>query len=93
MGRIATMAHQCSATMTGIIDRLENMSLVRRVNNPNDRRSVLVELTDDGRGRLEEVREVRRRRLAGLLGRLDGDTRNRVCEAITRYTEALEQAK
>lgn len=93
MGRIAAMAHQCSATMTGIIDRLENMALVQRVNNPNDRRSVLVELTEDGRRRLEEVRAVRRRRLEGVLSRLDADTRSKICAALTHFTEALEQTK
>lgn len=93
MGRIADMAHQCSATMTGIIDRLENMSLVQRVNNPNDRRSVLVELTEDGRQRLEEVREVRRRRLTNVLSQIDPKARGRVCDVLRHYATALEQCK
>ncbi len=93
MGRIAAMAHQCSATMTGIIDRLENMALVQRVNNPNDRRSVLVELTDAGRQRLEEVRSVRRRRLESVLTRLNAETRAQMCGALAQFTEAIEQAE
>ncbi len=93
MGRIAAMAHQCSATMTGIVDRLESMSLVQRVNNPNDRRSVLVELTEDGRRRLDEVRAMRRRRLEAVLSRLDADSRSEMCAALLHFTEALEQSK
>jgi DNA-binding MarR family transcriptional regulator len=38
-----------SATMTSTLDRLERQGLVRRVPNPEDRRSVLVEVTEAGR--------------------------------------------
>jgi DNA-binding MarR family transcriptional regulator len=34
--------------MTNRIDRLENAGLVKRMPDPNDRRGVLVELTDAG---------------------------------------------
>jgi DNA-binding MarR family transcriptional regulator len=38
-----------SATMTSTLDRLERLGLVRRLPNPEDRRSVLVEVTEAGR--------------------------------------------
>jgi MarR family transcriptional regulator, 2-MHQ and catechol-resistance regulon repressor len=38
-----------SATMTSALDRLERQGLVRRLPNPEDRRSVLVEVTEAGR--------------------------------------------
>ncbi|MBV8519524.1 MAG: MarR family transcriptional regulator [Acidobacteria bacterium] len=37
------------STMTSILDRLEERGLVAREENPNDRRSLLVALTKDGR--------------------------------------------
>ena len=37
-----------SATMTSTLDRLERRGLVRRLPNPEDRRSVLVQVTEDG---------------------------------------------
>jgi DNA-binding MarR family transcriptional regulator len=37
-----------SATMTATIDALERHGWVRRVANPDDRRSLLVEITDEG---------------------------------------------
>jgi DNA-binding MarR family transcriptional regulator len=37
-----------SATITATIDALERRGWVRRVRNPDDRRSVLVEITDEG---------------------------------------------
>ena len=90
MGAIAGMVHQCSATMTGIIDRLEGMGLARRRANPKDRRSFLVELTDAGEEKLEAVRAVRRRRLAYVLSGIGLDMRLRVYEVLLQYTQALE---
>jgi DNA-binding MarR family transcriptional regulator len=34
--------------MTNVLDRLEEAALIRRVRNPADRRSVIVEATDAG---------------------------------------------
>ncbi|MBN1573251.1 MAG: MarR family transcriptional regulator [Deltaproteobacteria bacterium] len=48
-----------SATLTGVIDRLESVGHVRREHNPKDRRSILIRLTAKGR----EVGE----RLDGLM--------------------------
>jgi DNA-binding MarR family transcriptional regulator len=41
------------SNITQLVDRLEAEKLVRRVNDPRDRRSVLAELTDEGRARYE----------------------------------------
>jgi len=38
-----------SATLTGIIDRLEAAQLIERKGNPADRRSIQIHLTDQGR--------------------------------------------
>ena len=35
--------------MTNRLDRLEKAGLVKRLPDPDDRRGVLIELTDDGR--------------------------------------------
>ena len=37
-----------TGAMTNVLDRLEEAGLTRRVRNPADRRSVIVEATDDG---------------------------------------------
>jgi len=44
-----------SAGITSRLDRLERRSLVRRERHPSDRRGVLVELTDEGRGVLDQA--------------------------------------
>jgi DNA-binding MarR family transcriptional regulator len=43
-------AHHCSpATITGIVDVMEKKGLVTREPNPDDRRSLLARLTEEGR--------------------------------------------
>ena len=37
-----------SATMTGILDRLEKMDMIERRSHPDDRRAILVCLTEKG---------------------------------------------
>lgn len=39
-----------SATMTGILDRLEKLDLVERQSHPSDRRAIIICLTDTGHG-------------------------------------------
>jgi DNA-binding MarR family transcriptional regulator len=45
---------------TRVVDRLESEGLVQRVRPENDRRSILVVLTDDGRTTLERARRSHR---------------------------------
>jgi DNA-binding MarR family transcriptional regulator len=48
VGKLAKWADLSSGAMTNRIDRLEKAGLVKRVPDPEDRRGVLVELTDAG---------------------------------------------
>jgi DNA-binding MarR family transcriptional regulator len=54
VGQLAERAELSSGAMTNRLDRLEEAGLVRRLPDPDDRRGVLVELTDAGRGLWEE---------------------------------------
>ena len=59
-----------SATLTGILDRLETAGVLERRKHPNDRRAILVCLTDEGRqlagNLLALVAEANRDFLSGL---------------------------
>ena len=44
-----------SAGVTSRIDRLERRGLVRRLDDPDDRRGVIIELTDEGREVVDEA--------------------------------------
>jgi DNA-binding MarR family transcriptional regulator len=47
-GEIARHTGLTSGAVTGLIDRLERLSLVERTTDPNDRRKVLVRVREDG---------------------------------------------
>lgn len=59
-----------SGTVTSTLDQLEYRGWVRRVPNPDDRRSVLVEITEDGRAIADQflpgIRALEQSLLAGL---------------------------
>jgi len=59
-----------SATMTSTLDVLERRGWVERRPNPDDRRSVLVAITAEGRAATDQflpgIREVERRMMSGL---------------------------
>lgn len=61
-GRLARRADLTSGTMTARLDHLEGQGLVRRLRAPDDRRSVLVELTDKGRQTLAKAMGVQAER-------------------------------
>jgi DNA-binding MarR family transcriptional regulator len=44
-----------SATLTGVIDRLENAGLIDRKDNPHDRRSIQIYLTEKGKITGEQI--------------------------------------
>src|SRR5690349_8139787 len=54
---IAARVLVTSGTMTPMLDRLEAANFVRREPNPDDRRSVIVVLTEVGARALDEYRE------------------------------------
>lgn len=47
-----------SATMTGILDRLENIGLIKREPHPDDRRAILICLTDKGGRSARDVNQI-----------------------------------
>ena len=62
-----------SASITSTLDVLERRGWVRRVPNPDDRRSLLIEITADGRRTADQllpgIRELERSVLSGLTER------------------------
>jgi DNA-binding MarR family transcriptional regulator len=53
--RLAKGLMLSSAGVTSRIDRLERRRLVRRLDDPDDRRGVIIELTDEGREVVDEA--------------------------------------
>ncbi len=64
------------ATVTGLVDSLERRGFVRRTANPDDRRSLLVEITPSGLDVLQRLRElIHRNEKAWMSGLTDEELR------------------
>src|ERR1700716_3906887 len=55
MGELAEMLDITPRSVTGLVDNLERDGLVKRVNDPTDRRSVYAEITEQGRERVKAL--------------------------------------
>lgn len=72
-GRLAEQAGVSPATVTGMLDSLEQMGMVVRVRSAEDRRVVITRLTDEGRRARDERRREVRAAFARALSQLDTD--------------------
>jgi len=89
MGALADDTLQCSATMTGIVDRLVRMGFVTRQRDDRDRRRVLVKLTPAGSKVLQKVRRSREKRLRETLAHLPAQDARELLRLLRLYLEAF----
>ena len=85
MNELAERILYSKSGLTRVIDRMEEARFVRRVRQENDRRSILVVLTDEGRTKLEQARRHHRHGIERHFGRHLADT------DIKALTRALEK--
>jgi DNA-binding MarR family transcriptional regulator len=77
--------------MTNRLDRLEAMGLVRREPDPDDRRSLRVVLTDEGRTTVDEAVTAHVANEARLLGPLSAKQRRALDDALRTLLAQFEQ--
>jgi len=68
--------------MTNRIDRLEQKGLVHRLHDPEDRRRVLVELTREGRERVDNATKARFEIAASAVSVLDRRSRRQLSDLL-----------
>lgn len=90
MGELAEATDQCSATMTGIVNRLVKSGWVERQRHPADRRSVLVNLTDSGRALVQQATRGLTMRARHMLAQFTEEERADILRLMRRYAEILE---
>jgi DNA-binding MarR family transcriptional regulator len=91
--RSGDLAQRCAMTapaLTELVDSLFRDGFVRRLEDPADRRVVLVELTAQGRRELDKHREAMKRGLAAVLSRVPADKRARLRAALSDLHESIE---
>lgn len=80
------------STVSGIVDRLVEHDLVARHVDPDDRRSVMITATDQGRAVIERFRELGSRRLRSLLETLTHDELEHLRIGIAALAARAQQA-
>lgn len=89
-GWLARRADLTSGAMTSRLDALEAEGLVRRVRDPEDRRSVLVELTEKGREKHEEAMAIQAPKEALLAEALTDREKEQLNSLLRRVMITLE---
>ena len=77
--------------MTNRIDRLENAGLVKRLPDPNDRRGVLVELTDAGHQVWEDALRAGAENEALVAAALSADEKRQLNSLLRRLMLEFER--
>ncbi|MFJ5080110.1 MarR family winged helix-turn-helix transcriptional regulator [Streptomyces sp. NPDC088553] len=90
MRALATLLVCDASNVTGIIDRLEARSLVRREPDPSDRRVKNVVATDEGRDIIRRVRE-EMQATSGALDTLDAAESTTLYELLARLRPGMEK--
>jgi DNA-binding MarR family transcriptional regulator len=88
---LAEVAGVTQPTVTRALDGLQRQGLVRRVASPDDRRCVLVELTEQGDEVLASERARLDARRRELLAELSDDERRQVERLLLRLADLVER--
>ncbi|MDZ4769512.1 MAG: MarR family transcriptional regulator [Chloroflexota bacterium] len=94
IGEIARLHGLTNATMTGLVGRLElgDPPLVTREQSHTDKRSVVVVLSDAGRGRFQAVQDRLHDQLRLVLSLIDSDSRAVLMGELARYIDVIRAA-
>jgi DNA-binding MarR family transcriptional regulator len=91
MSRVAELLGVSDSNATGLIDRMEEHGFVERGRHPDDRRVVLVRVSDRGRQILADVEILRDDLIVRILGRLDTPRLERLALALDDVGSAVAE--
>jgi len=89
-GALARAAYIGYATLTGILDRLEERGYVTRTRDPGDRRTVILKMTSAGEKLLASAPSLLQTRLRDELGRMSEADRSVLLKSLTRVAMLME---
>jgi DNA-binding MarR family transcriptional regulator len=91
MSRLADVLNVSLSNATGLIDRVEERGYIERTRVPEDRRIVMIRVTDAGRKMLDEVDAVSTDLLRSVFGRIARTQVAGVGRAFAELRRALEE--
>jgi len=90
-GEVAESFGVPKANVTSVIDRLVGKGLVSRQENPGDRRSYILSLTEEGRSQVERLREIGTARIKRVLERMPDEALASLRTGLESLTTALKE--
>ncbi|MGC8970706.1 MAG: MarR family winged helix-turn-helix transcriptional regulator [bacterium] len=91
MGDLCDLLYLSSSTVTDLVDRLESNNLVRRVRSREDRRVIILEVTEEGASLLENIKEEKLEVLNKALSLLDEKEREEIRESLIKLYNVLKE--
>ncbi len=82
-----------NAAASQAVDRLVQLGLIERTEDPDDRRAKQLALTQKGRALIEKGVEVRSKWIEGVTDTLTQEQQNMIISALTLLTEAARKTK
>jgi DNA-binding MarR family transcriptional regulator len=79
------------ATITGLLDSLENDQLIERQPDPNDRRGLLIKLTAAGEAKLDSILPAHYERIGRAMSNLTHKEQNELTVLIRKFGQGLDE--
>lgn len=90
-GKLAKWLGLSTGAMTNRLDNMERRGLIRRLDDPDDRRGVIVELTDRGKALWDDAVGAQAEKESIVAAALDAKERRQLNELLRRLMNAFEQ--
>ena len=82
-----------NATVTGLVDRLEQKTLVERIRDPEDRRTIRLRTTELGETLFTKSLQARQRRLAADVAGFSDEEKSQLVGLLQRLVESMASPK
>lgn len=93
MGELSNELDIPLSSTTRIIDLLVSNDFVERVNDPNDRRVVRIQMSENGKKFLNIAMEFIKQRIASLLENFSSDEQKQLLQLMTKLLTSLQAEK
>jgi DNA-binding MarR family transcriptional regulator len=90
-GKLAKWLGLSTGAMTNRLDNMERRGLIRRLDDPDDRRGVIIELTADGKDLWDRAVGVQAEKESIVANALDAEERRQLNELLRRLMNAFER--
>ena len=91
MSELASRLGIGASSASEVVERLVELGLLRRVDDADDRRQVVITATPDAAALIERFRELNQRQLREMLGRLDADELAIVAQSLEIFHRAIDR--